>query len=100
MPYFNIEVKQLISDKTDNFEVVFNPGGDQEFTEDIAFFALCDLRECACLGETEEGLEDCIGVILPVLFSCDDGLAPVLLSLYKHPDEQEVQLIKKGEPKQ
>ena len=96
MPYFNIEIKQILSDKTDKFELVYDPGTDKEFITDIEYFALCNLYKKACQGEDEAGLENYMGVILPVVFCEDEGLVPELLSDYKLPNEQEVRLRKKG----
>ena len=100
MPYFDIEIKQLLSENADKFEVVFNPGTEEEFTDDVVFFALCDLREKHCIDEDNLLLENYIGVILPVLLDGEGGLVPELLSDYKLPSEQEVRLRKKAKPTQ
>lgn len=96
MPYYQVQIKQLIADNTHNFEVVYNPGKEDEFTEPVEFFALCDLLEKPCVGESDKLLDDFLGVILPVTFSEDEGLEATLTSEYKLPDEQEVRLRRKA----
>ena len=96
MPYYEIEMKQLISDNADRFEVVFDPG-EKELTMPVEFFALCDLREKPYGDEHNPQLDDFLGVILPVIFDEDYGLIPELLSSYKLPSEQEVRLRKKSQ---
>lgn len=92
MPYFEIQIKQLLADNTAKFEVVYNPGTEKEFAVPVEFFALCDLLEKACQGEDNQYLENYIGVILPVTFDEENGLAATLTSDYKLPSEQEVRL--------
>ena len=96
MPYYDIEIKQLITDKTEDFEVVFDVGKEDEFTEPVVFFALCVLREKNCVGEEANSLDEYYDAILPVLFSDEDGgLEVEILSSYKYSGSQEVRLRKK-----
>jgi len=95
MPYYEIQIKQLLAESVDKFEVVFNSKTEDEFVEPVEFFALCDLLERPCQGEENLHLDDFIGVILPVIFNDDEGLQPELLSCYKPGSQQEVQLRKK-----
>lgn len=95
MSYYEIQIKQLLADKADNFEVVYNPGEKEEFTEPVEFFALCDLLQKPSKGEDNQQLDDFLGVILPVTFNEEAGLEATLLSDYKRPSEQEVRLRKR-----
>ena len=97
--YYDIEVKQLISDKADQFEVVFNSGEEDEFIMEVIYFALCDLHVRLTKqelfesdGDAHEIYQD---VILPVLFDDDEGLMLELTSHYKAHDEQNVILRRK-----
>jgi len=90
--FYDIEVKQLILPKGD-WEVVFNLGTKDEFSDDnVVYFAVCDLKARPVQGETPPEDEDVIGIILPILFTEDVGLSPQILSYWKRPQEQEVQL--------
>ena len=95
MSYYEIQIKQLLADKADNFEVVYNPGEKEEFAAPVEFFACCDLLENPGLGEASEH-DDFLGVILPVIFDEEGGgLEAVLTSGYKPPSEQQVRLRKR-----
>ena len=66
--YYEIEVRQLIMPNGD-WEVVYNPGEESEFSDDVIYFAVCDLIAKPVIGETLLEDEDSRGVILPVVFS-------------------------------
>ncbi|GAJ08438.1 unnamed protein product [marine sediment metagenome] len=92
MFYYEAEVKQLILPNS-GWEVIFNPGTKEEFSDDVVYFAVCDLMARPIDGQPPPNdKDDCIGIILPVLFNDEEGLAPMLLSYWKSPDEQEVRL--------
>ena len=94
MSYYDIHIKQLLSDKTDKLVVVYDPETETEWAQEVVFFALCDLYERASQDEDARHLETYIGVILPVVFDESEGLVPELLSDYKLPSEQKVRLRK------
>lgn len=83
---YDIIIKQLIAPSSP-FEVVYGSEGDQ-FVEPVVYFAVCDLIE-----NDEEGDDDFLGVILPVVMDSEEGeLIPELLSVYRSPMEQSVYL--------
>jgi len=93
MPYYEVEMVQLLADKTKKFEVVFKCQNDELFTEDVVFFALCNLNEKPCIGEEIE-TTDYRGIILPVILE-DGELLPQVTSNYLSPNSQEVLLRRK-----
>ena len=88
--FYEAEVKQLIA-PNGKWEVVFNDA-EEEFALDVIYFAVCDLHAQPCRGQKLRGDEDCIGVILPVVASEDEGLSVEIISHYKDPNEQRVRV--------
>jgi hypothetical protein len=72
MPYYDVQIKQLVPVPPGQFLVVYNPGTKDEFTETPVFFALCDLIEHPLKGEILRSLENEYGAILPVVFWGED----------------------------
>ncbi len=93
--YYEIEIKQLIT-PNGNWEIVYDSDKGEQFFDDIVYFAVCDLRAKPFIGKTVDNAEeDCIGIILPVIWVQDEGLIPILTSQYLTPGEQQIDIRRK-----